>query len=275
MNEITVIKASGEKVPFEPGKLRNSLKRAGADDLTADEITDRILGEMYDKMPTKEIYKKAFRYLKKYQQGIAARYSLKKAIIELGPAGYPFEKFIAKLLRHRDFSVETNLVMNGYCISHEIDVYARSEKEVLYIECKYHTDQGRKSDVKTSLYFHSRFEDLARGRTEMEGKKTVGCLVTNTRFTGEALKYGDCSDLLMISWNHPKDRSLKHLVEESGLHPVTCLTTITRAEKRSLINEDVLLCQELFSNLKVLERIVDSKKRIENIINEAEELCHL
>ncbi|MEJ2005659.1 MAG: ATP cone domain-containing protein, partial [Cyclobacteriaceae bacterium] len=223
MNEsgFTVIKASGDEVPFEVSKLENSLKRAGADDLLADEIAERIQNEMVDGMTTKEIYKRAFRYLKKHQHGMAGRYSLKHAIMELGPAGYPFEKFIARLLEYEGYHTETNLILKGSCIAHEVDVRAVSTERVIFIECKYHKDQGRKSDVKTALYFHSRFRDLAEGAGKNFPEDKEGWLVTNTRFSLDAMTYGQCMGISLISWNYPKKQALKDIVEKSGLHPIT------------------------------------------------------
>jgi hypothetical protein len=270
----TVIKASGDEVSFEVDKLLNSLKRAGADDVLAEEIASKIVDEMHDHMTTKEIYKKAFRYLKKEQHGMAARYSLKRAIMELGPAGYPFEKFIGKLLEFKDFQAQTNLILDGKCVSHEVDVRAISDKELIYIECKYHKDQGRKSDIKTALYFQSRFIDLATGDgRKYANKEKSGWLVTNTRFSSDAMRYGNCMKLTLISWAYPKGHALKELVEKSGLHPITCLTTLTRDEKRQLIEEDILLCRELLNVTPLLRKYIENANRVEKIIREAEEIC--
>ncbi|MCA6074535.1 ATP cone domain-containing protein [Fulvivirga sedimenti] len=270
--DYTVIKASGDKVKFDANKLRNSLKRAGADVLLADEVVEYVMKGMHDLITTKEIYKQAFRYLKKQQNSTAARYSLKSAILELGPAGYPFEGFMAKILENNGYEVQTNLIQKGKCVTHEVDVFAQNTEKVIFMECKYHTDQGRKSDVKTSLYFNSRFIDIAGGLSD-ENRKKEGWLVTNTRFSEDAEKYGRCSDLRLVSWGHPKKYSLKDLIESSGLHPVTCLTTIARAEKRALIDLGILLCSELIAQPNVLDRVVRSKQRKDRIIEEAEVLC--
>ena len=38
MDKITIIKASGEKAPFQMEKVRRSLERAGANEITINEI---------------------------------------------------------------------------------------------------------------------------------------------------------------------------------------------------------------------------------------------
>ena len=93
-----IVKASGEIVDFDPSRLRESLRRAGADPLLVKKITDRMESHLHEGMTTKEIYRKAFNYLKNWERPSAARYSLKRAILALGPAGYPFENFMARLL---------------------------------------------------------------------------------------------------------------------------------------------------------------------------------
>jgi hypothetical protein len=50
-----------------------------------DDIVRHIKGELKEGMTTSEIYQHAFSLLKKYHAPVAARYSLKQAIIDLGP----------------------------------------------------------------------------------------------------------------------------------------------------------------------------------------------
>ena len=271
-HEFTVIKASGEKAPFEPVKLKKSLMRAGADQELADEITSKIVREMHDFMRTKEIYRKAFKYLKKAEKGLAARYSLKSAILDIGPAGYPFEGFFARLLNYDGYQTQTNLILKGKCISHEVDVMADRNDQRVFVECKYHTDAGRKSDVKTSLYFHSRFRDLENASAG-NGWNTEGWLVTDNRFSQVAVDYGKCMGISLISWDQPKRKGLKEMIEDAGLHPVTCLTSITRAEKQQFIQKGILLCRELVADGEVLGAIIDSPARQKTILNEASVLC--
>ena len=131
-----VVKASGETVEFDVGKLRNSLRKAGAGSVLIQRVVDKIEAELYEGMTTKEIYRKAFNYLKHWERASAARYSLKRAILDLGPSGYPFEEFVGRLLKSESFKVEVGVILNGRCIQHEVDVYAYDVSRVLLVECK-------------------------------------------------------------------------------------------------------------------------------------------
>lgn len=64
MKPITIIKANGEKVPFEIDKLKNSLKSSGASEITQN-IALKISKTLYEGMHTKEIYKKPFQCYEK------------------------------------------------------------------------------------------------------------------------------------------------------------------------------------------------------------------
>jgi len=92
---IEITKSSGEKVKFSLEKLRASLKRSGADADLINQILDKVRDELYQGISTKEIYNRAFAMLKNEKLEYASKYKLKKAIYELGPTGFPFEKFIA------------------------------------------------------------------------------------------------------------------------------------------------------------------------------------
>ena len=197
------------------------MRKAGTGTVLIERVVERIEAELFEGMTTKEIYRKAFNYLKQWERASAARYSLKRAIMDLGPSGYPFEEFVGRLLEAESFDVEVGVILNGKCVQHEVDVYAHDEGRVFLVECKYHSSGTRKSDVKTALYFHSRFNDLKdRMQPLHTGKVFTGILATNTRFTTDASDYGTCSGLKLISWDRPSGESLKDRVSRSGLHPI-------------------------------------------------------
>jgi len=93
---ITVVKAGGRKEIFNPIKLENSLLRAGATHDMTDEIVLHVSRELVDGMSTSKIYEHASFLLEKMQKPAAVRYSLRRAILDLGPSGFPFEDFIAQ-----------------------------------------------------------------------------------------------------------------------------------------------------------------------------------
>jgi len=276
MNKINITKASGEKAPFQIEKVIRSLERAGADKLLVEEIVQDIEKVVYDGMTTKKIYQTAFKMLKRKSRVSASRYKLKKALMELGPSGYPFEKFVGGLLSHEGFDAKVGVIVQGNCVQHEIDVIAQKDNKHYMIECKYHSGQGRFCNVKIPLYIHSRFLDVEKQWEKQQGHETKfhkGGVYTNTRFTTDAIQYGTCVGLMLTSWDYPKGNGLKERIDRSGLHPLTSLTTLTKAEKSKLLDKGIVLCKEINENPSLLEQIGIAKQRQKDILEDSEILC--
>ena len=276
MNRINIIKANGEKVLFQIEKLISSLEKSGADKMIIDQIVKDIERVLYDGMTTKKIYQMAFKILKRKTRVNASKYKLKKALMELGPSGFPFEKLVGKLLEQEGFKTEVGVIVKGNCVQHEIDVIAQKDNKHYMIECKYHSDQGRFCNVKIPLYIHSRFLDVEKQWVLQKGHETKlhrGGVYTNTRFTNDAIDYGKCVGLLLTSWNYPKEDGLKDRIDKSGLHPLTALTTLTKIEKTKLLDSGIVLCKELHEKPTLLTQIGVPKSRHKNILEDSQELC--
>lgn len=268
---IMVTKASGIQVPFDMEKLKKSLLRSGAGNDQADEIVSRIREIIVDGMSTKKIYKKAFQLLQNLSGPVAARYKLKQAIMELGPSGFPFEQFFAELLKDKGYKVKVGEIVQGHCIDHEIDIIAEIGDQHFIIECKYHNHQGNISDVKIPLYIHSRFLDIEKKWKMVEGhfeKFHQPWVVTNTRFSNDATRYGRCMNMNLISWDYPKNNGLKEWIDHSGLHPITSLTTLSQGEKQILLEKGIVLCKMIHHNYSLLEKIGIKQPRLHKVINE-------
>tara|TARA_R110002050_G_scaffold271612_3_gene415152 strand:- start:40876 stop:41715 length:840 start_codon:yes stop_codon:yes gene_type:complete len=276
MNKINITKASGEKAPFQIEKVRRSLERSGANKILVEEIIQYIEKAVYDGMTTKKIYQMAFKMLKGKSRVSASKYKLKKALMELGPSGFPFEKLVGKLMEHEGFLTQVGVIVHGNCVQHEIDVIAQKDNNHYMIECKYHSDQGRFCNVKIPLYIHSRFLDVEKQWERQKGHEAKfhkGGVYTNTRFTTDAVQYGKCVGLLLTSWDYPMGNGLKDRIDKSGLHPLTALTTLTKAEKTKLLDKGIILCKELHETPKILEQIGVPKSRHKKVLEDSRELC--
>ena len=270
-----IIKHSGDIVDFDPEKLRKSLMKSGADDLVVEDILRKISKEIYDGISTKKIYKRAFVLLKKEGNSHAARYNLRSGLQLLGPAGFFFEKYIARLFDAEGYHTTTNLTLPGKCVSHEIDVLIKKGDALEMVECKFHSARETKSDVKVSLYVFSRFNDLKERKQIVFSKnETISkCwIVTNNRFTSDAVDFAKCSGMNLLSWDYPKGNNLKTKNDIDCLYPVTCLTTLSLAEKDKLLILDVILAKELINNSEHLDKIGLSANRIKNVLKEVREL---
>ena len=274
---VKIKKANGQIEDFNEKKLLNSLIRSGAEKKDAREVVKEILSQITPHMSTRKIYRLAHKYLKQYNRASVLRYSLKEALLRLGPSGYPFEKYVGELLRSIGYDVKVGLILEGRCVSHEVDVYAENKEEIVLIECKYRNSSEGGHDVKTALYVHSRYQDL---RTVMQkqypDKKISGWLVTNTRFTDDAVQFAECSKMKIVSWGYPDKNSLEKLIEESKLYPVTVLSGLSSQQVRKLIEQNMVLMKDLArkdtTSISRLLSITD--RRASQLKKQAEELCY-
>jgi len=275
-NSVNIIKHSGDIVPFKVDKLKDSLRRAQASEDVIQRIVTQIESAIYEGITTKKIYQMAFKMLKGKSRVSASKYKLKKALMELGPSGFPFEKLVGKLLAHEGFETKVGVIVQGNCVQHEVDVIAQKDNNHFMIECKYHSDQGRFCNVKIPLYIHSRFLDVEKQWEHQKGhgaKLHKGGVYTNTRLTTDAIQYGKCVGLLLTSWDYPLGNGLKDRIDKSGLHPLTALTTLTKAEKTKLLEMGIVLCKELHETPTLLNQIGIDIIRHKKILEDSEELC--
>ncbi|MEK7665755.1 MAG: restriction endonuclease [Patescibacteria group bacterium] len=265
-------KASGELQAFSYDKLRHSLETSGADSMLADEIVEHISSQLYEGVSTKVIHARALAMLKTHQKSFAARYDLKRAVFALGPSGFPFEQYVARLFNDMGYATQVGVVLQGKCVTHEVDVVLKKGAVSGFAECKFHNRPGIKCDVKTPLYVLARFEDICeREEVSFKGnQEREGWLVTNTRFTDDALAYGSCVGLKLLGWNTgPLGESLERLIDKGGLHPITCLTSLKIEQKRQLLAQGIVLCQELITSSNILL----PAEIIAKAVAEARELC--
>jgi hypothetical protein len=271
-----IVKQSGLVVPFNRNKLRASLLRSGASIEAASDILASIEKNIYDGMTTRKIYKLAYALLKKVPGSVAARYNLRTAIQQLGPAGFFFEKFIARIFESDGYKTMSNVTLKGKCVSHEVDVVIEKNNKTTLVECKFHSRRESVSDVKVPMYIFSRFNDLKAQPNNIFRPHNIlsNCLiVTNNRFTDDAHTFSRCSSLQLLSWDYPEKQGLRDLIDTGKHYPTTCLTTLTAFEKEQLLILDLLMASDLKTQADQLVKIGLSPNRIKNILFEVTELC--
>lgn len=275
---LLITKADGMREAFDPHKLLGSLARAGADRTTAQEISEQVSGELFDGITTQEIYRRAFARLRDHRRGIAARYSLKRAVWDFGPSGFPFETYVAALLKAEGWEAQTDRIIMGACVEHEVDVVAHKGGEFLYVEAKFHNSPGFKTDLKTALYVKARMDDIRAAKSAKKAKDgqaslVRGLLVTNTKFTTHASDYASCAGLELLSWEQPSGATLHDRIDAAGLYPITALTTLSRREKMYLLEKRIVLCSDLISNTRALAEAGVAGAKATAVLEEAGTLC--
>lgn len=266
-----ITKASGKKERFDPEKFKKSLQRAGANATTIDQLLHAI-----EKDPslrtTRGIYSFALAQLHAQNPAVATRYNIKRALYELGPAGFPFEQFIAALFQEQGYAVKTDQTLQGRCVAHELDVIARNDDSLEYIECKFHSRQGLICDIKVPLYVHSRIQDIINASEKKLYPYPHGWVATNTRFSSEAITYAECIGLSLLGWSYPQGNSLPELIERYNVHPITALVSLTHRQKRLLMQKGLVLCRDVAQHTHLLRELGISPLAITGIVAEAN-LC--
>lgn len=269
---MNVRKHSGELEEFDVKRLAHSLSKSGASAQDVQDVLDAILPCLYEGMPTKDIYKLAFRFLKKKANSFAARYNLKRAIMELGPAGYHFEKWMAKIFEYLGYEALTSQHIQGNAVTHEVDIVAQKADQQLLVECKFRNSKDAKISVTTPMYFLSRFKDTEGIRFDFFGKSlpfSEGWMVTNTYFTTDSIDFAKYYGIHLLGWDYPQESSIKVRVDNAGLYPITCLTTLLKREREALLQQGCMLVKELVEQPQLLDTLSLPKRKKKEVIAEA------
>ena len=262
--DILITKFSGQEQLFSTEKLIRSLRNAGAEESTIQEIVADVEQWLYPGVTTKEIYGRAHSMLHKVENS-SFRYRLKQAIYELGPTGYPFEFLVGEIYKRQGWEVEVGQVLQGASITHEMDVIATKNKVQHLIECKYHKDQGKQVSIQVPLYVRARVDDIVEYRltqAKFDGLDFVAGVSTNTRFSDDSMHYGKHAGIKLLSWDYPKGEGLKDLVERYHIYPVTILKDLDAKDIKYLLEKKVVLCYQLSEDKRILaEMEMTSEKR--------------
>ena len=267
-----IIKASGDKEEFNKKKIERTALKAGASKQFAREVSDKVEKAVYEGITTKKILEIALKSLKDKPE-VALRYDLKRAIMSLGPSGFPFEKFFAAILENYDYKTKVGLILKGKATTHEVDILAETKENKRYIiECKYHNHLGTHTDSKVAMYTYARFLDL---KNNPENKINLGWLVTNTKCTTHAIQYAKGVGLKITSWQYPSNESLQKLIMKKRLYPITILKSINSTIKEKLSHANIILAKNLIdTNLNELKIKTNLPENILiRIIKEAKEVC--
>ncbi|MDI9613597.1 MAG: ATP-binding protein [Acidobacteriota bacterium] len=274
---VLITKASGVKEPFRIEKLEESLRRAGAGEDIIREVARDIEAWLVDGVPTRKIYARAFALLRKKKRLVASRYKLKQAIMEMGPTGYPFERLVGKVIERQGYAVEIGQVLKGRCVSHEVDVVAVRDRHRLFMECKYGLSAEKTVNVQVPLYVRSRVNDIIdrfKESGKYPGATFSGGVATNTRFTSDAIDYGTCSGLLMLSWDYPSGDGLKDWIDRERLYPVTVLHSLTKAQKQDLLGRGVVVCHQLLKDRGALSPFRLDKNKYQALMKELDDILN-
>jgi len=260
---VNVIKATGEIEPFSEEKLRMSIRRAGISREDEDKLVEYIKTNLYENIHTSQIYKQISDFFKQNKSYAHSKYSLKQALMDLGPTGYPFEDFVSSILQNQGYKTKVRQIILGKCISHEIDVVAEKDDKTIMIEAKFHNAPGIKTDVHVAMYTKARFDDVREKNGYSEA-----WIATNTKVTEDALNFALCCNMKVLGWSYPVNESLRDLIERSRLFPITTLSTLSNIQKQQLMQEHIVMCKDVVENPSVLNSLALQGSKKSKILEE-------
>ncbi|OGH12709.1 MAG: hypothetical protein A2776_03265 [Candidatus Levybacteria bacterium RIFCSPHIGHO2_01_FULL_40_10] len=270
--QIKVIKRDGTEVLFDDSRVIRSMERSGV----PPELFDHALAHIKERIQkdgritTDEIFYHIREFLVKKDRRSALKFNLRQGIFDLGPTGFPFEQYLARIFSVHGYKTETDIIMQGECVSHEIDIVLEKEGKREIVEVKFHNQTFGKTDVHVPLYIYARFLDVK----EKNNIDNVW-VATNTKLTSDAITFAVCKGAKVLAWNYPESGSLQDFVEQPKMYPITIMTDLTGEEKRRLIDNGIVLVSELgkISASELSEKYFIDRKRTELILRDAELIC--
>lgn len=240
-----VTKIDGTTEPYNEEKIRSSATRVGVPEVLQNDMLKSIRDRLYDEIKTNEIFQMIKEFLRRSDSPhLAMKYNLKDALAMLGPSGYPFEKYLALLLEEVGYTTLTNQIIGGSCVTHEVDVLAQKDKITYFIEAKFHKNVSQRTDVRVTLYIKARYDDI---KSNWQKGNTRAWIITNTRFSTDAIKYSECQNIRLTSWGYPSGEGIMDLIEHTGLHPITMIEDLSAGDKMRLLSAGVVTCRQLLN----------------------------
>ncbi len=244
-----IVKTDGTTEEFSTSKLCLSLRKAGAPRDVADSICKLVSPKINPSDSTNTIFREALTHLVRTDLDVAARYSLRRGLEELGPAGFIFEQYLETILQSYGFVTKRDIMIRGNCISHEVDVIAGLGSKRFLVEAKYHNDSSIKTHVDVIMYADARLVDIVKAEPEKEQTdyENTMWVITNTKFTDQSIAYAKCRGIRLTGWNYPRGASLEDVISQKRLYPVTVLPSLPKLALPELVKRNIILAQDLLT----------------------------
>lgn len=243
---VFVTKADGSRQLFDREKVVGTCLRMGVSRETAEEVVDKVEKRLYDGISTRKILQMTFRLLRSRKPAVKHLVDLRRGL-SLMDSKPEFEVFVQALLAHNGYEVSPNRILPGKCGEHEVDAIAKKDGVTFFVEAKHHVNYHTPTGLDESRIARAILEDVTEGFEcgSCDFKVDGAMIVTNTRYSDHARRYGKCRNILQIGWRSPSDLSLQSIIEENNLYPISCIRGLKRATKTKLVNKGIVLMKQL------------------------------
>ena len=222
-----VTKADGSLQPFDPGKVRRTLRNLGLGAGDADRVADEIEESVPDGMKTAAVLRMIRARARTVRPAVRHRTDLRRALALLRPKP-DFEEFVRVLLREHGYRVQAGCVLAGRCGEHEVDAVASKDGTTIFVEVKHHASHHRMTGLDEGRIARAIVEDLQEGFRS--GRCTVSIdgalIVCNTKLSEHAKRYAACRGIGHIGWDYPAEQNLRAMIEETQSYPVTIVSGV-------------------------------------------------
>jgi Holliday junction resolvase-like predicted endonuclease len=253
---VLVTKADGSKQLFDEEKIVRTCLRMGASREDALQIVQKVEGRLYEGISTRKILQMIYSLMRKQKPAVKHLFDLKYGISLMEPKP-EFEAFIRILLVQSGFKVEPNTILRGLCGEHEADAIATRDGMTHFVEVKHHNSYHALTGLDESRIARAILEDVTEGYSHGLSSIKIdrAMIVTNTRYSEHAMKYGRCRDILQVGWSSPEFFGLREMVEKHKLYPLSCLRGISAKVRLRLVEAGVVVIKQLLEqDLRYLER---------------------
>jgi hypothetical protein len=246
VNLVYLTKADGSRQLFDRDKVAKTCMRMGASPQVAYFVAQKVEQRLYDGIPSREILKMIFVFLRKHKPGLKHLYDLRKGISLMSPKP-EFEVFVQVLLAQNGYEVTSNQILQGKCVGHEVDALARKDGLTYFVEAKHHFNYHALTGLDESRIARAVLEDVTEGfmlgKTKLKIDRAI--IVTNTKFSEQARLYGVCRGIIQIGWSIPQNHGLQDLIEAQKMYPLSCLKGLKNDVRLSLVNYGIVLIKHL------------------------------
>jgi hypothetical protein len=260
---VFVRKIDGSQQPFDKDRVIMTCLRNGASKEAAFKIADRIEEAAYEGMRTKEILTLIWKHLGDYHPETQTRIDLRTALSLLRPPD--FEEYASLIMKDLGYSVQTNVILRGKCVEHEIDVIAQKNNLSTFVEVKHHNRPHTYTPLDVPMKVWATLQDVNEGRKlgYHNVEFTSALVVCNTKFTDHARAYANCVGIEHLCWKSPPQNGIDDVIRQRSLYPVTMLKEVDRRLLRLLVENGIVLLKQLVhedAEIMVKSRLISNNQ---------------
>ncbi|MEM1655597.1 MAG: restriction endonuclease [Nitrososphaerota archaeon] len=243
---IRVRKADGRLEPYDGSKIMRTALYLGLDREDAERIEREVLEKAYDGIPTSEILAMIRDLAEEIRPELSQARDIREAISAMRPKP-DFEDYARIVLREAGYLVEPGRLLEGRCVSHEIDGIAFKGDEVFVVEVKHHFNQHAYTGLGTVLELWAALEDLREGyRLGFHPYAfTSAILVCNTKISQHAEQYARCKGIMYMGWRYPRAFALSDIVSSKKIYPITMIKSLSAEAVAKLGDRGIVTLNQL------------------------------